>query len=61
VNEFTELMNECGLSNKGCARLLDVRYDTIKNWKYGKSQTPERVMLQMRQLSKAVDMIFIDN
>lgn len=59
--EFKTLIEKCGLSTRGAANLFNVRTDTIKNWKYGKSNPPENVMLQMRQLSKAVDMIFLDS
>lgn len=54
MTEFNDLIQKCGFSNRGAADLFDVRYDTIKNWRYGKSAVPERVMQQMRDISNAV-------
>ena len=58
TTEFAQLIDDCGLSKKGAARLLNVRYDTIKNWYYGRTKTPETVMLQMQQYAKAAAIIF---
>ena len=45
---------------KEAAFLFSVRVDTIKNWKYGKSKVPDGVMMQLRELHKAVNIIFND-
>lgn len=57
-NQFSELMQRCGLSNKGAAYLLSVRPDTIKNWRYGKCAIPDGVMRDMEAYAKAADEIF---
>lgn len=55
---FTDLMQSCGLSNKGAAHLLGVRYDTIKNWRYGKAQVPEGVLRDLQRYAEAAEEIF---
>ena len=56
--QFNNLMELCGLSNRGAAHLLGVRYDTIKNWKYGKCKVPAGVMRDLRAYANAADKIF---
>lgn len=56
--EFNTLITKCGLSTRGAANLLNVRYDTVRNWKYGRTQVPENVMIQMQQYAKAASIIF---
>jgi hypothetical protein len=58
MNTFTNLLKACGLSNKGAAYLLNVRPDTIRNWKYGKCRIPDGVMLSMEAYAKAAKTIF---
>lgn len=58
MSKFKELIDNCGLSQTGAARLLDVRYDTLKNWYYGRTKVPESVMKDMIALQKAVNKIF---
>lgn len=58
MSKFKELIDNCGLSQTGAARLLDVRYDTLKNWYYGRAKVPESVMKDMIALQKAVNKIF---
>ena len=55
---FKNLLKTCGLSNKGAAQLLNVRADTIRNWKYGKCKVPDGVMEQLQRYAKAADEIF---
>lgn len=57
-NHFTNLLKTCGLSNKGAAFLLDVRTDTIKNWKYGKCNVPDGVMKDLTAYANAAIDIF---
>lgn len=52
------LIDTCGLSKKGAARLLDVRYDTVKNWYYGRCNTPEGVTRDLKAYAKAARDIF---
>ena len=59
-DKFKELQHKCGLSNQGVARLFNVKTDTVKNWKYGRTKVPEGVMSQMGQLKRAIDIIFGD-
>jgi hypothetical protein len=58
MTEFRTLLNHCGLSLRGCCRLLDVRYDTLKSWYYGRNKTPEGVIDVMKEYAKAADEIF---
>lgn len=58
MNNFTTLMQRCGISNKGAAYLLNVRPDTVKNWRYGKCGIPDGVMRNMEAYAKAADEIF---
>lgn len=58
MNRFYELQKQCGVSNQGLSRLLGVRLDTIKNWKYERASVPENVMLQMEQYARAAQIIF---
>ena len=55
---FNDLIKQCGLSSQGAAYLLDVRYDTIKNWKYGKCKVPAGVMRDLKAYANAADKIF---
>lgn len=55
---FAELLFYCGLSQTGASRLLDVRYDTVKSWYYGRAKVPEGVMDDMRAYAKACEKIF---
>ena len=59
--QFTNLLKTCGLSNKGAAYLLDVRVDTIKNWKYGKCAIPDGVMQDLTKYAQAAEDIFLRN
>ena len=58
MNKFNELLQQCGLSTKGAAYLLDVRPDTIKNWRYGRCKIPEGVMVDLEEYAKCADNIF---
>lgn len=58
VTNFNKLLTRCGLSSRGAATLFNVRYDTIRNWKYGKCKAPEPVMQQMEELTQEVERIF---
>ena len=55
---FAQLLNTCGLSQKGAARLLGVRYDTVKNWYYGRCSVPDGVMSDLESYSEAAMNIF---
>ena len=55
---FAQLVEYCGLSQKGVSRLLGVRYDTVKNWYYCRSKVPDGVMGDMRAYAKACKKIF---
>lgn len=58
MNKFKTLIDHCGLSNKGAAMLLGVRYDSVKNWVYGRANVPEGVMDDMQAYAEASDVIF---
>lgn len=58
MNNFPQLLKDCGLSQKGAARLLNVRYDTVKNWYYEHAKIPDGVMEDMRAYAKAAEKIF---
>lgn len=58
MKEFNQLIDECGLSKQGAARLLHVRYDTIKNWYYGRSNAPERVIKLMTEYNETAVRLF---
>lgn len=58
MNNFPDLLAACGLSTRGAAKLLDVRYDTIRNWKIGRGRVPGRVMEQLEEYAKAAERIF---
>ena len=58
MTRFLELMDECGMSNKGAARRLGVRYDTIKNWRYGKTNPPQGVMDDLTEYAEQAKRIF---
>ena len=57
---FPELLQHCGLSQKGAAMLFDVRYDTVKSWYYGRNGVPQGVMDDLNALKCAIDEIFGD-
>jgi DNA-binding transcriptional regulator YiaG len=52
------LMTRTGLSLHGTARLLGVSYETIKKWRTGKRNCPQRVIDQLERLVKAQERIF---
>jgi len=56
--DFKHLIDYCGLSKKGAAKLLNVRYDTIKNWYYGRAQVPDGILSNMREYAKCASKIF---
>ena len=58
MNHFAELQHRTGTSNHGLARLLGVRVDTIKNWRYGKCRVPDRVMTQLISYALQAEKIF---
>ncbi|MGR3179826.1 MAG: hypothetical protein ACUZ8E_17440 [Candidatus Anammoxibacter sp.] len=58
MTPFNNLLHDCGLSTKGAARLLEVRYDTVKNWKYGRCNVPDGVMRDLERYAKAAKDIF---
>lgn len=55
---FKDLINECGLSQKGAARLLGVSYNTVKSWYYERNPVPEGVMIDMNRYLEAKRFIF---
>ncbi|MAI17136.1 MAG: hypothetical protein CBC71_06250 [Rhodobacteraceae bacterium TMED111] len=55
---FNDLLKQTGMSTRGASNLLNVRYDTVRNWKYGRTQVPERVMEQMEQYAQFASHIF---
>lgn len=58
---FRKLLKMCGISQTGAARLLGVRYDTVKNWYYGRAKIPEGVMDDVRKYAQAAEEIFSEN
>ena len=58
MTKFNNLLHACGLSTKGAAMLLDVRYDTIKNWKYGRCNVPDGVMHDLELYAQSAKNIF---
>jgi DNA-binding transcriptional regulator YiaG len=52
------LMERCGLSIIGLARLLGCGYDTVKKWRTGKRNCPQRVIDQLERLVEAQESIF---
>lgn len=56
--EFANLIDQCGLSKRGAARLLRVRYETLRNWYYGRCETPSAVIEQLKQYAAAAERIF---
>lgn len=55
---FKELIDHCHYSKKGAAKVFGVHYETIRNWYYGKTATPEEVIAKMKELKQAHDKIF---
>lgn len=45
---FKALMDECGISVSGCARLLNVNIESVRNWRYGKCQPPQSAVKQLK-------------
>lgn len=59
MNRFAQLLKQTGMSTRGASNLLGVRYDTVRNWKYGRTKVPDRVMMQMEQYARLADIIFL--
>ena len=55
---FNDLLEKTGVSTRGASYLFDVRYDTVRNWKYGRSNVPVTVIEQMKDYAAAADKIF---
>lgn len=55
---FDELLKKTGVSTRGASYLLGVRYDTVRNWKYGKCSVPDGVMRDMQEYAKQAKLIF---
>ena len=51
-------MQICGVSQRGAAFLLDVRYDTIKNWYYGRARVPAGVMADLEEYKAQACRVF---
>ena len=58
MKTFQQLIEATGVSTKGLARLLGVRYDTIRNWKYEKCKVPHRVIEEMMEYANQAERIF---
>ena len=58
MNEFSELQEKTGTSNKGIARLLGVKVYSISNWKQGVCSPPDLVIKKMRVYAKSAKNIF---
>ncbi|MGR3179809.1 MAG: hypothetical protein ACUZ8E_17355 [Candidatus Anammoxibacter sp.] len=58
MTTFNNLLHDCGLSTKGAAMLLDVRHDSVRNWKYGKCNAPDGVMRDLELYARAAKEIF---
>ena len=56
--EFKTLLKRTGMSTRGASSLLGVRFDTVRNWKYGRTAVPENVTMQMTQYAQAAGIIF---
>ena len=56
--DFKELMETCGISNKGAAYLFKVRVDTVLNWKNGRCNIPEGVQKDITEYAKQAKRIF---
>lgn len=56
--KFKHRVKECGLSLRGVAYLFDTPYETVRNWKYGKTKVPDDVMDKLGQLNRMVYVIF---
>lgn len=57
-NNLPHLLHTCGLSQVGAARLLDVNYNTLKAWYYGRNPTPEGVIKDLTEYAQAAERIF---
>ena len=58
MTEFKQLLDQCGVSQKGASLLLDVRYDTVKSWYYGRNPVPDGVIADLRAYAKQAGKIF---
>lgn len=58
MSDVKSLMCECGMSQKGAARLLGVRLDSIKNWYYGRCNAPTGVVAQLEEYAACSKRIF---
>lgn len=61
MTEFKQLLDQCGVSQKGASLLLDVRYDTVKSWYYGRNPVPAGVIADLREYAKQASKIFGEN
>lgn len=52
AEEFRSLREGFALSQRRCAALLRVHYQTIKNWESGKSRVPHVALFVMRTLKE---------
>lgn len=58
MNRFRDLIQDCGLSQKGASILLDVRYDTVRNWASGRAKAPDFAIEKLEKLKKQTNKIF---
>lgn len=50
MNEFKCLQSLCGLSNREAAEYLDVAERTVENWRAGKNQYSNRIIVELCDL-----------
>ena len=58
TQDFSTLIHDCGLSLRGAARLLNVTYDSIKNWHTGRSKVPHGVIIDLQRLRDYINDYF---
>lgn len=54
MNPLKQMIEACGLTHDGAARLLNVRRTTLRAWVYDKNPIPEGVLRDMENIYGAV-------
>ena len=58
MTKIRQLMDDCGLSTRGCSRHLGVPFETLRNMMYGKIKTPEDALIKLTALKTVTEKIF---
>lgn len=60
TNEFTLMLQACGLSHQQASDYFKVRLDTVKAWVRGKDAPPKRVMEELDHIFRTIEAVITE-